>query len=98
MDLQVVNQHHLHLTCVLMSIVRSDLVSHCHPQFSSSIIQTLTGSLMRALGNMHICGCLSLLVFSHQMRVSDIVDEVILGRHYECLWVHRGLKREYSES
>ena len=46
---------------------------------SSCTIQTVTGSLVKELGQVDVRVCLGLLKFSHQMLVADIVDEVILG-------------------
>ena len=62
-----------------MSIVLPDLVSNRQPQFSSCTIQTVTGCLVKVLGQVDVRVRLGLLEFSYQMLVADIVDEVILG-------------------
>ena len=59
--------------------MRPDLVCNRHPLISSCTIQTVTGCPVKVLGTVDVRVRMGLLEFSHQMLVTDIVDEVILG-------------------
>ena len=66
-------------TGATVAIVLPDLVSYRQAQFNFYTVCTLAGSRVKVLGGADVRVCLCLLEFSHQIHVTDIVDEVLLS-------------------